>query len=166
MKTQAEHSNVANGFVEFMLEKEAAVFGASAPDIVDVDHSGISYEARRNAYLRYVTAKSKEQETGVGKAGLVGAGIGAGVGGVLGLASGRAGAGAAAGAFVGGVTGLLAGVADRANIQEAKSALISRSRLGEQLQRRMAARQASREREERQHRNMHMYHMMSSSRRD
>jgi hypothetical protein len=160
MKTQSDHESVALGFVEFMMEKEAAVFGARAPDMVDVDHSGIPYEARRRAYQEYVGEKAREKPTGVLRGGLTGAGIGAGVLGGLGYLSGSgrtARQGAVIGGLLGGIMGGSAGFEDMREIQKAKSALISRDRLDDQLQRRMASRQARRENEERQSRNMFMY---------
>lgn len=141
MNTREHHDLVGEGMYEFF--KEAAVFGASQPHIVDVDHAGIPYEHRRAAYHRYLTAKSKEHKTGVAVPTAVGAGLGAALGAIGGSRT------AAYGAIAGGLVGGLTGLADSNEVDHARS-MISRGgkSIDESMSRRMARRVAQREAEE------------------
>lgn len=152
MNTREHHDLVGEGMYEFF--KEAAVFGASQPHIVDVDHAGIPYSQRRAAYHRYLTAKSKEHKTGVGTAAAVGAGVGAAIG-----AFGGAGT-AAFGGIVGGAVGALTGLADSEEVDHARRTLSGGNRaLEASMSQRMAQRVAEREADERYHRYHNTYQM-------
>ena len=116
IKSKSHHMQECQVLGDFLMEKTSAVFGHSAPELINSEHAGIPYKTRKRAYMNYAGVKAQEPKTGLGTALLTGGAVG----GVLGAAAGGGG-GALAGMALGGLAGAVMKGADDMEIDQARA---------------------------------------------